>query len=168
MPLMKSLVTILLLLLSGNVNSQSNNSDTLIITLDENKQWLTKFEGKDLKDKLTIIRNRILSDTAIYIRRTFADRIRVEDQYANEKRIKGSCKPLFILGNQPINITNQTSNKQIENLVELINVHNIKDVRILNDSTAPAIYGSKAICGVIILDPKNKKISKKINSLPGD
>jgi hypothetical protein len=54
MPLMKSLVTILLLLLSGNVNSQSNNSDTLIITLDENKQWLTKFEGKDLKDKLTI------------------------------------------------------------------------------------------------------------------
>ncbi|SKC73621.1 hypothetical protein [Ohtaekwangia koreensis] len=164
---MKSLVTILLLLLSGNVYSQSNNSDTLIITLDENKQWLTKFEGKDLKDKLTIIRNRILSDTAIYIRQTFADRIRVEDQYTHEKRIEGTCKPLFILGNQPIYITNQTSNKQIENLVELINVHNIKDVRILNDSTAPAIYGSKAICGVIILDPKIKNAGK-INPLPWD
>lgn len=103
--------------------------DSLIITQEQNEQWLDKLERENLEGKVAMIRKRTLLDTAIYVRQSFSDRIKIEDQYKNEKRVEGSCRPLLVFDGQPVHITNGTGKEQIKDLADILNTTYIKEVR---------------------------------------
>jgi TonB-dependent SusC/RagA subfamily outer membrane receptor len=166
---MKACLTVLIFVtLSLALHGQNSNADSLIITYQQNNSWLDNVAKLELKDQLKEIKKRILSDTNIYVRQSFTDRIKIEDQYKNEKRVQGQCKPIFIVEGQPVYITNGTDNRNIIALTKFLKADNIKKINILRDQTALAIYGSRAACGVLLISLKNKRTIKKIKNIKWD
>lgn len=158
-------MAMMLLAISCTFGQGTNAQEPLILSYEQNSTWLNQLQTMSTKEKLSAVSERLLSDTAVYVPQAFPDRIRSEDQYKNEKRIKGICRPLLILGTHPANIGNQTSVSTIKQLANLLTIKNIKELRILRDQNATAIYGSNASCGVLILDVKKNKIQRKVEKM---
>ena len=142
--------------------------DSLIVNYEQNGRWLDGLETKTTVEKLSAIRARILSDTAIYVRRAFADKIKIDVQYKNEKRIQGECKPVLVFGYQPVYIDNRTSFSTIKELADLLTTKNVRDVRLMKGQNATAIYGSRASCGVLVFDLKKKQVERKVKTMKLD
>jgi hypothetical protein len=158
-------IAFILITIDSSFGQASTVQDSLILTYEQNIRWLDRLETKSIKDKLATISARILSDTSIYVRRGFADGIKIEAQYENEKRIPGECKPVLVFGYQPVYIDNQTSVNSIKQLADMLTTENVKDVRIMRDQNATAICGSRASCGVLVLDLKRKKVERKVKKM---
>jgi hypothetical protein len=159
------LAIIFTILILSELHGQSQDHDSLVVTYEQNEQWFDKLEKEDFTHKLEEIKYRILSDTAIYVRQYYADRIKIDGQYKNEKRIQGSCKPLLIFDGKPVYITNATRNKNVSVLAELLKAENIANIITVRDAKAAAIYGSRGSCGVLIFELRNKKTARKIKQL---
>jgi TonB-dependent SusC/RagA subfamily outer membrane receptor len=144
---------------------QSDKQRDLILTNDQNRLWLDRLATGSVNEQLELVKQRFISDTAIYVRHSYPDRINVNSIYKNEKRIEGACKPMIVCHGQIFYVTNCTSVGTIKKLVNLLSPDNIKGIQILRDATASAIYGSRAGCGVIMLQPVNKKAERKFKSL---
>jgi hypothetical protein len=158
-------ITFFFLTIDSLLGQVGSSQDSLIVNYEQNGRWLDRLETKNTVDRLSAIRARILSDTAIYVRRAFADRIKIDDQYKNEKRIQGDCKPVLVFGYQPVYIDNQTSVSTIKELADLLTTRNVRDIRIMRGQNATAIYGSKASCGVFVFDLRRKQIERKVKTM---
>ena len=164
---MKSWLTITFLLTSITLCfAQSTTRDSLILSDYQNDRWLIRLETVPLNDQVKIIRERILADTAIFIRQAFADRITID--YSHEKRIEGACKPLLVFESQPAYISNKTSKASIEKLAILITKANIKKVTLMKGAEAQAIYGSRATCGVVMLEVKSSEVIAELERIKLD
>jgi hypothetical protein len=164
-PMRFILTNIFIFLTCYSILGQANVQDSLIVTYAQNSKWLARLEEKNIEDKLAAIKTRILSDTAIYVRQAFPDRIKFEDQSQNEKRIQGDCKPVLVFGYQPVYIDNRTSINAIKDFAKLLTIENVRDIRIMRDQNATAIYGSRASCGVLVFDLTNKRNEKKLKKI---
>jgi len=81
-------------------------------------------------------------------------------------RTEGYGKPLLVFNGQYFaDVNNKTKNKSIKELANFLTEGKIKSVSIIKDAQATAIYGSRAICGVILLTAKDKTTLKQIKEI---
>jgi hypothetical protein len=146
--------------------AQSGTRDSLILSAEQNDRWLKGLETSLIHDQVKMIRERVFADTAIFVREVFADRISID--YSHEKRIEGVCKPLLVFETRPAYIGNKTSRASIEKLAKLITTANVKTVTVMKGAKAQAIYGSRAMCGVVILGLKNYEVIAEVEKIKLD
>jgi hypothetical protein len=152
----------LLLITFSSVFGQTKN---LILTREQNSKWLDSVKTLELEQQLITIKQRLLSDTNVFVKQYYNDRIRVVDQLGN--RVYGDGKPTIIISGYVMFIDNKTSAKKIIKLAEILNTTHIKMTTILNDKdpATTALYGSSGLSGIIIMTVTKKKYLKKFRQL---
>ena len=133
----------------------------LILTKGQNDKWLDSISTLSLNDKLQSIRNRLLSDTNVFVKQYYADRIIVTDSLGG--RGYGDGKPTLIIGGYPFYNGNKTKTIHVINLTSYLTATYINEIEILspNDPRTLALYGSSGQFGIIIMTLTNKKYSKQ-------
>lgn len=143
--------------------------DNLILTKAQSDAWISRLEHASIEEQIDLIRGRILLDTNVYVRSSYPDRIRYQDESENGKKIESFSRPFIVIDGKCqhyyVNITNRTKNESVRQLAEFLTEENMKLVAVHKDDNAIAIYGSRAIGGVIILSAKNRKVCKKIEQI---
>jgi hypothetical protein len=136
-----------------------------ILTKAQNDKWLDSINTLSLDNRLQSIRNRVLSDTNVFVRQYYADRIRVVDSLGN--RVYSDGKPTLIISGYPMYIDNKTKTIRIIGLTNLLTETYIKDIEILspNDPATLALYGSSGQFGIIIMTLTKKKYSRQFKRL---
>lgn len=144
-------------------------TDTLIITREQNEAWLDQIERQELKEQMATLKIRLLEDTAIYLSeascRFGLGTTTKPSSEEEEKRVRGTCKPLLIFDGEPACIANTTPPSSVKQLADILIADNIKTLMILRDARATALYGSRASCGAFIFELKKKKLLKKIRKI---
>ena len=165
---MKSLLFIFCLLLS-KVCSAQNRIDTaelkkkLILTETQNNNWLDSLKKLPKEAQFSFIAERMVLDTNVNFITVYPDRINLKNVIKNENKIIGCCKPIIIFAlkkdkNESILIQNDnTNNKIINQLHQVKGEINISEISIYTGATATALYGSRAMGGVIILNISDNK-----------
>ncbi len=146
---------------------QVNND--LILTAAENEIWISEITQAPVERQLTLLKNRILADTNVYVRTTAPDRIKIGDESESGRRQESFGRPLLVLSgqcnNRYLRISNRTDNKSIERLASFLTIRNVKEMTILTNDKATAIYGSRATAGVFILTFRKKLTCKSISKI---
>lgn len=168
-PTMKRILSLIIIFITLQQTFGQDLTNRLILTKDKNDKWIGELETKTLSEQLTSIATRILLDTNIYVRSRYNDRIKLQDESDNSKKIESFGRPLIVVDGKceyySLNINNRTSNKSLKQLSDLINENYIERVTICKDAKAIAIYGSRATAGVIILTIKDKMTCKQIKKI---
>ena len=140
-------------------SSAFGQTQNLILTSDQNNKWLDSIKTLPLDKQLQSIKQRLLSDTNIFVRHNYPDGIKIVEQIGN--RIYGDGKPALIIGGYPMIIDNKTATNKIIRLTQLLTADHIKEIGILSGKDAmTAIYGS-ALNGIIAMTLTKKKYLKK-------
>jgi len=151
-----------------------SQNQMLILTREQNDKWFENLKAHNLAGQLDLIKSRMLSDTSIFITKSFPDRLTIDrfPKLDSLRKIRtiGYCKPLYIISFKQkkikyLHFDNPIQTDQIRCIVELINNNNINEVEILKDDYATAIYGTNGGCGVITLKTNNKKLWKDLDRL---
>lgn len=153
----------IILYISHPAKGQLNN---LILTEEQNNHWFDSLSSLSLENKLTAINNRILSDTAVFVKNFYNDRIKVNDQPGD--RVYGNSKPVIIVNNQQaIVIKNETATAKIHALSHLLTPKYIAAILLLSGSkpSTLAIYGRQGEGGIILLTLAKKRFQKKFKAL---
>jgi len=137
-----------------SVNGQIQN---LILSREENGKWLDSLKTLSLDQKLLMISERLLTDTNVFVRQPYNDRIKVDEKVGN--RVYGDGKPTLIIGGYPMIIDNKTATNKILNLTKYLTTECIKEISILSpsDPATTAIYGSPGLSGIIVITLTKKK-----------
>jgi len=153
---------ILLCITSSIVSGQTQN---IIITREQNNKWLDSLMTQPLNKQLSTLRDRLLSDTNVFVRQYYADRIRVAESLGH--RVYGDGKPILIIGGYPIDIDNKTQTNKIIGLTKLLTDTYINELRILspNDPATTALYGTAGQFGIIVVTLTKKKYAKLFKRL---
>lgn len=133
----------------------------LILTEEDNIAWTNKLRNtNELSEQLQILRTRLLADTNVYVKNV-GDRVILMEAKDKNKEL-GICRPTLIVEGNIIELSNNTNAKTVENLTEKLMPDKIKDLEVVEEETAKAIFGTKGRCGVVLLTPRNKKIKKAL------
>lgn len=151
-----------LCLISSSAFGQTKN---LILTSEQNINWLDSIKSLTLDKQLTAIKQRLLSDTNVFVRRSYPDGIKVIDQIGD--RVYGDGKPFIIIGGYPMIIDNKTETKKINGLTELLDTVKIKTISVLspNDPAMSALYGNSVQNGIIVMTSTRKKYLRYFRKL---
>ncbi|PCI11371.1 MAG: hypothetical protein COB73_02080 [Flavobacteriaceae bacterium] len=167
---MKYAILLLFIFHSVFCFSQENN---LILTEKENELWLKKLNTiENLSEKINLINQRLKNDSNIYIEWSLPDGITVERipvlDSLRKVRIKGFCKPLYILKYKSENLAfrfeNPINDNKINSVIKLINIENIKSIELVDDETK-ALFGASDNCGIILMTTDKESISKGFEKL---
>gem|GEM_PF-1623280 len=162
---MRSFIFFMLFCVLAALSSFGQRSDGLVVDCEENRQWLLKLEKMSLSEQLSMVRQRVLSDTAIYVRKYASDRITSMDWPRPDASVEGCCKPFFTLGRNMVDIRNGTSTRFIKTFARLLSEDNISYLDILNAEESLAIYGSRGACGVIIMMMPTRRAERRAHRL---
>jgi hypothetical protein len=137
----------------------------LILTTEQNAKWSDNLKTLSLAQQLLTINDRLLSDTNVFVRQSYPDRIKVTDSLGS--RVYGDGKPTLIIGGHVMIIDNKTQTNKIVSLTKLLTPTYIKTIFILgpNDPAATAIYGSTGQFGIIVMTVTKKKNTKQFKRL---
>ena len=162
---MRMVVTALLFFVALNLIAQPDTT-SMVLTKEQNDQWFIVLKKSVHKNKLELIKTRILLDTNVYVPRIFPDRIKMREYIRTKNKAISYGRPLLIFNDifYP-NINSGTKSKSVVELANLITEENIKNVTVVKDTKTTALYGSMADCGVILLTTKNRKIFRKIKKI---
>lgn len=149
---------------------QSSDKPDVILTREENNEWLDNFQDLSddkIRDRLS---NRILSDTNTYILQPNPDahirRAQVDSKVSvDSSKYRTECRPLIIIDYQVISFNYRTSIEKIERLADIISEGKFRNTRILRDAHATAIYGAGAICGAFILETDSHQTRQNLEEL---
>lgn len=155
-------LTFLLCLLLSSVFGQTQH---LILTTEQNGKWVDRLKKLPLDQQLSKIKDRLLSDTNVFVRQSYPDRIKVTDSLGN--RVYGDGKPTLIIGGYAMIIDNKTQTNKIVSLTKLLTQTYVKETFILspNDPAATALYGSAGQFGIIVMTVTKKKYAKLFKRL---
>lgn len=161
-------VTRLIFLFCLTFSCAFGQTQNLILTGEQNNKWLDSLITLPLQQQLVTIKERLFADTNVFMRQSYADRIRVVDQLGN--RVYGDAKPTLIIGGNAMIINNKTETFKIKGLTELLTIEYVKSIHILNpnDPATIAIYGSAGLSGMIMMTLTKKKYLKKFLRLKLD
>ena len=70
-------------------------TDNLILTNKQNEDWVDSLSKLSLDKKLTMINERVLNDTNVFVRHFYSDRIKAEERPSN--KVYGDGKPVMIV-----------------------------------------------------------------------
>ena len=157
-----SRLILFLCLISSSAFGQTKN---LILTSEQNINWLDSIKSLTLDKQLFAIKQRLLSDTNVFVRRSYPDRIKVIDQIGD--RVYGDGKPFIIIAGYPMIIDNKTETEKIIGLTELLDTVKVKTIFVLspNDPVMSALYGNSVQSGIIVMTLTRKKYLKYFRKL---
>lgn len=137
----------------------------LILTAEENSKWIDSLKILPLDQQLLTINDRLLSDTNVYFRKNYNDRIKIADSLGT--RVYGEGKPSLIIGGYAMIIDNKTQKNKIVSLTKLLTPTYINSIFIIspNDPAAIALYGSVGQFGIIVMTVTKKKNVKQFKRL---
>ncbi|MBS1775354.1 MAG: hypothetical protein JSS64_03635 [Bacteroidetes bacterium] len=137
----------------------------LILTREQNVNWFDSIKSLTLDKQLSAIKQRLLSDANVFVKRSYPDRIKVIDQIGD--RVYGDGKPFIIIGGYPMIIDNKTETKKIIGLTELLDTVRIKKISVLrpNDPAMTSLYGNPSQSGIIVMTLTRKKYLKYFRKL---
>jgi hypothetical protein len=156
----------------------------LILTQQQNEKWLDSLKKSTLDNQLTLLRERLLSDTNVYVARHYADRIIISENRGT--RVEGDGKPIVVAGyfndrqkfiadtlifwdskKEYVFIPdNSFPSKKIVSLTKLISTRDIVQVKVNKYSASlAALYGSASVNGIIELALNDKSYLRKFKKL---
>ena len=143
----------------------TGQTDNLILTNKQNDEWVDSLSKLTLDKKLTMLNERILNDTNVFVRQSYPDRIKAVEKPSN--RVYGDGKPTIIVNQNAVIIDNKTPNSKVVALTQLLNTKNIADIKILKgtEQETLAVYGSNGRSGIILMTLANKEIITKFKKL---
>jgi hypothetical protein len=161
-------IAILLILINLSFGQNQDNKELEIKTKSDN--WIRNLQEIDSKEKqIHFIIDKIKNDSIIEFK-NISDKIVLKvnkDENVIDAIIRQSnqskCKILFVLSQKKTGYLLDL-NKYPHNYVILKYLTNetINSIEILEDEKAISLYGSRAICGVVILKSDDKKLRKLI------
>jgi hypothetical protein len=146
--------------------SASGQPDSLVLTHEQNINWLNELKRMPLDKQLSAINKRLLSDTNVFIREYYPDGIKGNDKPLN--KVYGTEKPMIVIGEVGgVPINNNTKPGSILELTNLFSLNTIKIVNILNgdDPKNIAIFGTFGSGGVVIMTLTKSKYKKKFRRI---
>ncbi len=163
---MKYIYTTILFILCNLGFSQNQDRQELELKT-ENDNWLQSLEKIDSKDiKIRFIIEKIKRDSIIEFQNS-SDRIVIKmnkDKNVNKTTINQSkCKILFLLFQKETEYLldlNKYPNNSV--ILKYLTSETIYSIEILKDEKATSLYGSRSICGVVVLKSDSKKLKNLI------
>src|SRR5688572_6814969 len=95
---MTRLILILLIFVTHLAFGQITSD--LILTQEQNDIWISAITKAPTARRLTLLRDRILADTNVYVWTSAPDRIKIGDKDQSSKKQESFGRPLIILGGQ--------------------------------------------------------------------
>ena len=140
-------------------------TQNLILSREQNNKWLDSLKTLPLDKQLLTLRERLLSDTNVFFKQYYADRIRVVDSLGH--RVYSDGKPTLIISGYPMIIDNKTQTHKIIDLTKLLKNTYINELNVLspNDPATTALYGSPGQFGIIVMTVTKKKYAKLFKQL---
>lgn len=163
----------LFLILIFIVTDAYGQKENLVLTKEENNRWFEKLKNEQsLIKRVNFINQRLNNDYKVYISVGLPDGISVKDvpvlDSLRKNRIKGYCKPLYILKYKskilPFIFVNQIKYDKIEFVIKHLTNQNINNVEIWTD-TRKIIYGGSGNCGIVLLETESKIIFNKFEKM---
>lgn len=124
--------------------------------MEQNEKWMDELEKLSIKEQVAKVIDRLLLDTSVYARNSFPAEVRYSKN--------NGARPLYVIDSLPIYLCNIEDVKGVIKLTRFISGSEIKNVSILRDEQAIALYGSTAKAGVIIFSTTNE-FKKTLNNL---
>ncbi|MFI5451481.1 hypothetical protein ACHMWN_04925 [Pedobacter sp. UC225_61] len=160
-------------LLLSNFCSAQNKIDTaelkkkLILTETQNNNWLDSLKKLPKEAQFSFIMKRMVLDTNVFIPKYFPDGIK--PILSTPNKYTGCCKPIVVFAfkkdKKNVLVINDVVNiKIISQLHQIKKEISIDELNIYTGSTATAIYVSRAMGGVIILNISDNKSINLIKS----
>ncbi len=149
------------------LTSQVSYSQDSIYSKPENDAWLKQLNTfTNTSDKLNFVVEKIRKDASLNNDST-SQRDYIENDHLHIHIINsGTCKILFPLSvNRRTYILDLSDNPKYSTILEYITSKYIDSLEILNDISAAAIFGIQGHCGVVVLESKSKKLSRKMKNL---
>jgi hypothetical protein len=139
-------------------------TDNIIITnKDQNDNWLTNLEKQETSRQKEIIADRLLADTLTYLKGT-GDRIILKPQIDSAKA-DVNCRPQIIWNGIPLYVKNSTSTGTVKEMASMLRQAKINKIEIIRDERATALYGSRGLCGLLLISSNDKKLKRQIKKL---
>ena len=161
-------IAILLILTNLSFGQNQDNNELEIKT--ESDNWIRNLEKIDSKEKqIHFIIEKVKHDSIINFE-NIRDKIVIKvnnDENVNDAIIRQSnqskCKILFVLSQKKTgHLLDLNKYPNYSAVLKYLNDETINSIEILKDEKAISLYGSRAICGVIILNSDDKKLRKLI------
>lgn len=157
-------LTCLVVLLSFSLSAQEG----AILTEQQNSAWITELrQEKELDEQLEQLRNRFNSDKTIYFR-TNSNPHGKDPAPEKEYEAETAHRPLYIFsfpgGRLPVN--SNPSQEYLSSLQELLQPEHVIAVNITTGAKATAIYGARAISGLIEIEVQSREVLKSLETAP--
>ena len=149
--------TILLTTLTSYSQTDSLNVKVFVTNKIENNSWFDNLVTLDKEQQLEKIKQRLLADTVA---------LTTDSSWTVKSiqplTIEYYCRPLIKVNEDTITIETPTQTKEF---ISILNDTRFKRIEILNADRAKAKYGKRGLCGLLILETKDKKIIKRIKQI---
>lgn len=145
----------------------------LILTDEQNKKWLDSLRSISLDKQLNLILERIVLDTNVFIKYSYADGLRKDYTSQEKTKFEGCCKPIIII--EPTNTVFRFDDKfetinlfeKVTSFKDILNKIIVDEVRMSPQNKAVVLWGSSAENGAIVLKVSDKHslrlLKKKFN-----
>jgi len=164
---MKRTFIAILFILTNLSFGQNKDKQELALKI-ESDNWIVSLEKIDSKEKQvqfifekikqdSIIEFNNLSDTIVI---KVSDGENVNDAINRQSK----CKILFVLTQKKVgHLLDLNKYPNYSDILKYLTNETINSIEILKDGKATSLYGSRAICGVVILKTDDRKLRKLIN-----
>jgi hypothetical protein len=146
----------------------SSHNLTLILSCQDNFRWLDSLKAVKLSKQVELIKQRVISDTNVYVPPLPLDRV-IRNVHTHRDRIKGCCKPLWILGSFLVRFDEEKPKSDLITFIQVIDQIEIDSIYAYTgqEKEIQAIYGSEAACGLVVMAIKDKRSSKIVKKSYG-
>lgn len=152
----------LTLIFSGSTQAQK-----LILTREQNEQWFAKFSVQPLCGKLQLIKERLLTDTAVWIPEK-GDIIRFPPKGAP----LGIMKPLYVIRNNgflhrrpQFYQSNRCRTETVRQFIALLREEDISSIDLICDPNGEPNSKKPIAIGAILITPKSREFVKAVKAI---
>jgi hypothetical protein len=160
-------IYIAILFIFGNLVFCQNQDKHELELKTASDNWLQSLEKIDSKDsQIHFIIEKIKRDSIIEFQNSL-DRIVIKlkkDEDVNEAIIRQTkCKIFFVLSQRKAGyLLDLNKYPNYSDILKYLTSETINSIEILKGENATSFYGSRAICGVVVLKSDDKKLKKLI------
>ena len=168
--ILKIILFIISFVLSVTISLKAQIEYEIIQSKAQNDEWIQKLKESDFQYQLLMIRNRILSDTNLYIEPNKCEEISSEyeiylDSIKNVRH-KVEGKPMWAFFYKDdyyiIRFTNLVKNIYAIEIANFLNEKRIKKIVFAESGNSESFFGSISYYGLIEISLKTKRNFKKV------
>lgn len=174
------LKTIISLFFLFTVSVTFAQDESLILTPEENKEWMENLKAKKNKlgEQLRMIRKRIIADTAIMSSSQFICYTGISDEKRKETEVKQKAeqrdtllhsrhRPMyqFVKNGEVVDPGSIRKGSQAAKLVEFIVPEKVASAEVFYNQPENVLYGVRGESGVILIELKDDKTFQRLREL---